>query len=142
MTASADTDTAFTRAEADRLFRAIRFSLFAITLGLSYLSIRASMAIPQFRAVFTDLMEGQALPWLTTFVFRAEYVFLAVSWLLPLAALWAVFTPVKARSFYVIGAIALAAICQSTVICTALSAPLVSMVDQLGDASSKTAGQR
>jgi hypothetical protein len=137
MSASPESDTTLARAEADQLFRAIRFALFAITLGLSYFSIRASMAIPHFRAVFADLLEGQALPWLTHFIFQARYVFLVTSWLLPLGALWAVFMPVKARSFYVLGAIAMMTIVQSIVICTALSEPLIGLVNQLGDTTQR-----
>jgi hypothetical protein len=79
MSASPETDAAFTRAEADRLFRAIRFALFAIALGLSYFSIRASMAIPHFDAIFRDMLNGQTLPWLTNIAFKGRYVFLISS---------------------------------------------------------------
>src|SRR4051812_27047309 len=94
------------RTETDRLFRAVRFALVSITLGLAYINIRACLAIPQFRQIFADMLEGQALPPFTAVVFQMRHWFLAASWLLPLGAICTMFTSVKARSFYVIGAIA------------------------------------
>jgi hypothetical protein len=128
-----------TLSEPDSLFRAIRFALAALTLGLAYINIRVSMAIPLFRQIFADMLEGQALPLTTTMILQARHVLLFASWLVPVAAIWAIFMPLKPRSFYLIGIASLLIIVQSIVVCTGLSQPLFHLVHQMGDASPQNA---
>ena len=136
------TDQRDNSADVSSLFRAVRFALVAITLGLGYINIRASMAIPHFRQIFADMLDGQALPLATTMILQARHVLLLTSWLIPISAICAMFMPLKPRSFYLIGIASALIILQSIVVCTALSQPLVHLVDQLGDVSPKPESAR
>ena len=124
------------------LFRGIRFAFVCLVVGLSYFGIRVAAAIPAFRQMASSLLEGTALPWVTTVVLQGHYVFLITSFLFPTVALCTLFTPIKPRSFYVNGVLALAVILQTVIICTALSKPLFGLVEQLGDVAPQTAAAK
>jgi hypothetical protein len=123
------------------LFRSIRFALVCLIVGLSFFGIRVAAAIPTFRQMALTMLDGAALPWLTTIVLQEQYVFLATSFLFPTIALGTLFTPIKPRSFYVNGVLALAMIVQTVVVCTALSKPLIGLVDQLNDVAPQSAAK-
>lgn len=95
-----------------QLARAIRFALVVIVLGLSYLSFRSSFAIDGFSQIFTDMLSGRPLPRLTVIVIGARSLFVAVSILVPLAALGTLFLRNLVRSFYFIGALGLVTLVQ------------------------------
>lgn len=111
-----------------QLARAIRFALVAIVLSVSYFGLRSSLSIGQFGAIFNDMLAGRPLPAITVFVLKAKLAFVAVSILLPTAAVATLFQRRVVASFYVIGGLSVLAIVQFVVLYHALSAPLVEVI--------------
>jgi hypothetical protein len=113
------------------VLRGVRFALVSIILGFCYVGLRASLAIPDFRRVFADMLEGATLPTLTSFVIGWRFIILAFNCLIPVAAISTVFMRPNSRCFYILGALALLALFSGAIVCTALSRPLFQLVDQL-----------
>ena len=111
-----------------QLARAIRFALVAIVLGLSYLSIRSSLSIGSFGAIFADMLGGRPLPALTRFVLGAAPLFVAISVLVPIVAVATLFLRGVVGSFYVIGVLGFVTIAQFITLYHGLSAPLSQII--------------
>jgi hypothetical protein len=107
-----------------QLARAIRFALFAIVFGLSYLSIRSSLGIGSFELIFREMFGGKPLPALTQFILGARPLFLIISVLVPVVAVAALFLRRVAVSIYVMGVLGFVTIAQFTTLYHGLSAPL------------------
>jgi hypothetical protein len=118
-----------------QLAKAIRFALVGIVLGLSYLSIRGSLSIGSFAMIFTDMLNGRPLPVLTRFVIAAGPLFVAVSFLVPVAAVATLFLRGVVRSFYVIGTLGFITIVQFIMLYHGLSAPLGQIISAMGSGS-------
>lgn len=132
---NADSETrAFDARDAERTFRAIQVALICVTLGLAYFDVRLCLAIPKFKQIFADMLEGQAFSMITMFVLSQQSALLGLSLLAPLGAIATLFMRPRALAFYVIASAALLAVVQTSVICTALTQPLFSLTDQLGNA--------
>ena len=114
-----------------QLARAIRFALVAIVLGLSYLSLRSSLSIGSFELIFRDMLGGKPLPALTQFVLSARPLFVAVSVLVPIAALATLFLRSVIGSFYLIGALGFVTIAQFITLYHGLSAPLTQIISAM-----------
>jgi hypothetical protein len=118
-----------------QLAKAIRFALVGIVLGLSYLAIRGSLSIDSFAIIFADMMNGRPLPALTRFVIGAAPLFVAVSFLVPMATVATLFLRGMVRSFYVIGTLGFITIAQFITLYHGLSAPLGQIISAMGSGS-------
>src|SRR4051812_6296651 len=94
--------------EAVSAARAVRFGFAAVVLGMSYLNIYQALALHAFAAVYNDMLAGHPLPTITALTLRAQPILIAVSMLIPVAALAAVFFGRLAQSIYLSGALVLA----------------------------------
>jgi hypothetical protein len=117
-----------------QLARAILFALVAIVLGLSYLSLRSSLSIGGFEPIFRDMLAGKPLPGLTQFVLSARQLFVAVSILIPIAAVATLFLRGVIRSFYVIGVLGFITIAQFITLYHGMSAPLTQIISNISGA--------
>jgi hypothetical protein len=92
--------------ETVTIARAVRFGFAAVVLGLSYPNIRFALGLHDFGVVYQDMLGApQAFPAMTRFVFWAQPFLIALSILIPLAAILAVFVGRLARSIYISGAL-------------------------------------
>jgi hypothetical protein len=114
-----------------RIVRAVRFALVCIVLGLSYFDIHVSLAIPDFQRIFADMIEGTALPLITTLVIHGHWALVTCSFLLPATALGTFFFRATTKSIYIIGVLALMTILQTAIMCQGLSDPLFRLTKQL-----------
>jgi hypothetical protein len=114
-----------------QLARAVRFALVAIVLGLSYLSLRSSLSIGSFEVIFRDMFGGKPLPTLTQFVLSARLLFVAVSILVPIAAVATLFLRDVIRSVYLIGTLGFVTIAQFITLYHGLSAPLTQIISAM-----------
>lgn len=106
-----------------QLGKAIRFAFVAIVVGLSYPTIRSTLAIDSFMRIYMDMLNGRPLPALTTLMIQFRWVLNLISFLVPVAAMATLLDRQLPRSFYVLGAIGFIAILQAVVLYTALFAP-------------------
>ena len=118
-----------------QLAKAIRFALVGIVLGLSYFAIRGSLSIDSFAIIFADMLGGRPIPALTRFVIGAAPLFVAVSFLVPVATVATLFLRGVVRSFYVIGALGLVTIVHFILLYHGLSAPLGQIISAMGSGS-------
>src|SRR3954471_12001256 len=88
--------------------RAIRFSFAAVVLGMSYLNIHLALGLHAFGAVFRDMLGGRPLAVVTTSVLAAQPFLIAISILIPIAAVAAIFVGRLTRSIYLSGVLVLA----------------------------------
>ncbi|MCE9610599.1 MAG: hypothetical protein K8R23_10435 [Chthoniobacter sp.] len=116
-----------------QLARAIRFAHAAFLLVLSYLSLWSSMSIRRFIGLFEDMLGGQQLPALTQLVSGAQDIFVLISVLVPVVAVWMLFHRSIVRSFYIIGALSLFSIAQLILLNYALAVPLVQILNALSN---------
>jgi hypothetical protein len=121
--------------ENTRVFKALRFALTCIVLVLSYPTIRGSLLIGDFDRVRADMLEGAKLPFIASFVIKGRWIFLGVSGIVPLISIFMLRARSLVRSFYVIGVLYLIILVEVALLYQGLFAPLVTLLDQLGDAS-------
>lgn len=69
-----------------QLDRACRAGFLLITLFFAYFSIRLSFSIHAFEMIFSDMLGGRPLPWITEFIVAVQPVFVLLSLGLPLCA--------------------------------------------------------
>ena len=118
--------------DVPQLARAIRFTLVTMVLGLSFLNIRSSLAIGNFQQIFADMLNGHPLPALTVFVITARHVFVAVSVLVPIAAIATLFLRGVVRSIYIVAVLGFIIIVQFITLWFGLSAPLANVIISMG----------
>ena len=114
--------------EVARLGRAIRFAFVSFVVALSYLSIRASLAIPAFEQIFRDMLGGKSLPANTVLVIKFQSVLLVGSLLMPLVALGTLFSKRLIGSFYLLGGLCALVFFQFLILYHALSSPLYEII--------------
>ena len=112
---------------------AVRFSVVSIVLGLSYLTLRASLGIGSFERLFADMPDGAPLPSLTRFILAVRGLFVAMSVCVPLAAIGTLFVRRVTLSFYIIGTLALLTLTQWVVLYKGLNAPLAGIITHMSD---------
>jgi hypothetical protein len=117
-----------------KLARAIRFSLVAIVIGLSYFPIRISLNIHAFEQIFTDMLGGKPLPALTLFVLKARAGFIVVSFCVPLIALATLFFRNVLSSFYILGVLTLIPTIECVVLLHGCFAPLFQIISSMSGA--------
>ena len=118
--------------DVQQLACAIRFALVSIVVGLSYLSLRSSLAIQDFSLIFADMLGGRPLPALTAFVIGARPLFVTVSILVPVVAIATLFLRGVVGSFYIIGVLGFVTIAQFITLYHSLSAPLTQIIRAMG----------
>lgn len=122
--------------EIAQIFRAIRFALVAIVVGLSYFSLRGSLNISGFSRIFTEMLPpGHPLPVVTIWVINAQVIFILISGLLPAIAIITLFIRSFVISFHLIGALTLVSIIQLIILFNALFAPCTQMITVLSGSS-------
>ena len=90
--------------EAIAVARATRFAFAAIVLGLSYPNIRFALNLHTLGGVYTDMLGGDSeIGAVTSFVLRAQPFLVALSILIPIAALVGIFRGRLSRSIYISG---------------------------------------
>ena len=115
-----------------QLALAIRFVLVSVVLALSLLSLGCSLRIEGFGQIFNDMLNGVPLPVITAFVLRARFFFVALSVLVPLAAVATLFLRSVIRSLYLLGTLAFVAVVQIITIYYGMSAVLLQTIRALG----------
>jgi hypothetical protein len=114
------------------LAKATRFAVVCIVLGLSYFSIRASLNIPAYMRVYEDMLgSGSQLPGITVFVFKAQHLFVGISFAVPALSLGLLFVRNIPRAMRVIGVLVLEVIVQSIVLYHALLAPITEIIRRM-----------
>jgi len=128
-----DTEQKQTTNEIDvaKLARAIRFAFATIVFVLSCFSVNSSLYIGNFHAIFRDMFTGKPLPLLTEFMLGAEQWIILFSILLPLGVIGTLFLRNLARSFYILGALALVTIVEMAVLSYGLWLPFVEIIKNL-----------
>lgn len=112
--------------------KAARFAIACGVIGLSYLSIRGSLAIPRFARIFQDMLgENEPLPTLSVFAIRAYPVIVAVSFAVPISAVALLFTRNIVRSLHGLGILTLFSVVQGIVLTHALFSPLVAIIEKM-----------
>ncbi len=101
---------------------------------MSYLNIRLALGLHGFAAVYRDMLGAKPLPSMTTFVLGAQPFLIALSILIPIAALGMVFVGRITRSIYFSGALILIVFFQLFFTWQAISAPLIQIVQGMAGA--------
>ncbi len=115
-----------------QLARAIRFAMVAMVLPLSYLSLRSSLSVATFGAVFHDMLGGKPLPALTQFVFAISPVLIGFAFLAPILALATLFLRKVVLSFYILGVLGFLTVVEFILLYHGLSAPLFEIIKAMG----------
>jgi hypothetical protein len=115
-----------------QLARAMRFALVFLVVGLSYFSVRASLAIGNFAAIFRDMLGNRPLPPFTIFVLGFRDEFIAVSIFVPLAVIGTLFSRRFVWSFYIIGTLGIITLVEFIILYHGLSAPLGEIITSMG----------
>ena len=115
-----------------QLARAIRFAFVALVGSISYFSIRTSLTIPAFRAIFSDMLNGKPLPLITEWVLSTAPMFAAFSIVVPIVAIATLFSRNFVRSFYILGGLAIFSVIQFVIVYQAMSLPLVEIIKSMG----------
>lgn len=128
-----DTEQKSATSEIDvaRLARAIRFAFATIVLTISFFSVRTSLSIGSFLAIFKDMLSGRPLPVLTVFIIDFKEWIILFSLLLPLCVIGTLFLRNLARSFYILGVLALVTIIEFVLLSYGLCAPLFQVMKNL-----------
>jgi hypothetical protein len=118
------------------LARAVRFAFVALVVVLSYFNIRLSFGIPNFMAIVMDMLNGKPLPPLTMMVIKLSGLFMAVSVLIPVAALATFLMQGVVRSIYILGVLQFIAVVQIIVLYQALMGPLFRIISTMSEMAS------
>jgi hypothetical protein len=93
-----------TEAESLRIFRALRFALVAVVLGVSYGNIHTAFSLTEYQQIYHDMF-SKPLPTDTDFVFRFRILLDTLSLALPTIAVITLFASSLSRSIYIVGCI-------------------------------------
>jgi hypothetical protein len=95
---------------ADAISRAVRFCFATLVVGLSYPTINLALRLPAFPQIFEDMLGGKPLPVVTHLAVQLQPFLLALSFLLPVLAVAAIFAPRLKGSTVISGALVLLAL--------------------------------
>ena len=118
--------------EIHRTLKSVRFAGVIFLLIISYFAVRLSLSFGSFRQIFDDMLEGKALPLATQIAFRGEPFIIGLCLSIPIAGLATLFLSNLRKSFLLLAWGALAALVLIILLCEALTAPLIGLLDQLG----------
>ena len=111
--------------------RAVRFGFAATIIGLSYPNIQLALRIHSFGQVFSDMLGNKPLPAITILVLHSQAILVAFSILLPLLAVAHLFIKRLAHSIYISGCLILLVFLQLFFTWHAVSAPLLSIIENM-----------
>ncbi len=115
-----------------RVARAARFAMVCIVLGFSCITVRMTSNIHNFETIFTDMLgDGAKLPALPLFVLHTQTLLNVLARGIPVVCIAALFMRDIARSFYLLGTLAIASIIMWFVISTAVSLPLNEIISRM-----------
>ena len=121
--------------DLEKVLGGLRFALVCVVLGMVYLNMRLCHGIETFREIAADWLDGRALPWSTGLVLGWKVLFLLANYGLGAVTFACFFLPVRARTFYVLGVLALLQIGQIALVYAATFGSLFQLfTDQLGTA--------
>ena len=122
-----------TQSEIVRISRAIRCFFGAIVLGLSYPNIHCALKIGHFQNVYSDFLGSQPLPVSTVFMLNHQAVFVALSVIIPVAAIATVFLRDQARSIYIAAFLIFSVFAQLFFQWFTLTGPLFEIIRMMGE---------
>ena len=82
--------------------------------------------------IFDDMLEGKALPFATQIALRGKLFITALCLSIPVVGVATLFLADLRKSFLLLAWSALTALLLFILLCEALSAPLIALIDQLG----------
>jgi hypothetical protein len=130
--APTDPNPPLSNTEIHRTLKSVRFAGVMFLLILSYFAVRLSLSMSSFRIIFDDMLEGKALPLATQIALRGKLFITGLCLSIPIVAVATIFLSDLRKSFLLIAWAALAVLVLIILLCEALTAPLIGLIDQLG----------
>jgi len=125
-------NTPLSNTEIHRTLKSVRFAGVMFLLILSYFAVRLSLSMNSFRIIFDDMLEGKALPLTTQIALRGKLFITGLCLSIPIVGIATLFLTDLRKSFLLLAWAALAALLLIILLCEALTAPLIGLIDQLG----------
>ena len=114
-----------------RLAKAVRFAFVMVVVILSYIAIRTNLCVLSFGQIFHDMLNGQPLPTITTFVLAAYPFLILTSLAVPLVAIGSLFSNRLVGSFYLLGTLTAFSAMQVILVSQGLLGPLFQIINNL-----------
>ncbi len=117
-------------AELRSLATGVRFFAGALTVASGLLDINVCAQVSKYKLIFEDALPGQILPFPTDLIIRFNFVWLAVSILLPLVSLLIIFFVRNHRTTLILASLLIAgSVLQANITSASLFSPFLQMMN-------------